>query len=53
MSKKSNRKDLVSKIKTLAEEYLNYIENLNECAYTDSILEQLVKAATELNHNLF
>jgi hypothetical protein len=53
MNQKNNKKDLVSKIKALAEEYLSYIEDLNECAYTDAILEQLVKASTELNNNLF
>ena len=53
MNKKNNRKDLVNQIKALAEEYLNYVEDLNECAYTDSILERLVKTAAELEDNLF
>lgn len=54
MKNKNNRIVLVKMIKALTEEYLMYIENFgNECAYTDSILEQLAKTAAELEDNLF
>lgn len=54
MKNKSTQIALVKMIKALTEEYLTYIESFgNECAYTDSILEQLVKAAAELEDNLF
>lgn len=54
MKNKNNRIVLVKMIKALTEEYLMYIENFgNECAYTDSILEQLTKTTAELEDNLF
>lgn len=54
MKNKNTRIVLVKMIKALTEEYLMYIESFgNECAYTDSILEQLAKTAAELEDNLF
>ena len=41
--------EIVQQIQILCEEYFNYVKGYgNECAYTDSIIEKIIKRASEL-----
>lgn len=42
-------KEIVKEIKKYCDEYLGYVERIgNECAYTDSIVECIIKKGKEL-----
>lgn len=44
-------KEIVKEINKYCNEYLNFVENVgNECAYTDSIVECIIKKAKELKN---
>lgn len=41
--------EIVKEINELCKEYIGFVENAgNECAYTDSIVECIIKKANEL-----
>lgn len=49
MKTTEERVSLMFEIENLMEEWLRYIEDVgNECAYTDSIIEEIQKKAKEL-----
>lgn len=42
-------KEIVKEINELCKEYLGFVESTgNECAYTDSVIECIIKKANEL-----
>ena len=40
--------ELITAIHLLCEDYLSYVRDFNECAYTDSIVEKIIERASEL-----
>lgn len=41
-------KEIVKEIFELCDEYLKFVEGANECAYTDGMVECIIKKAKEL-----
>ena len=40
--------ELINEINFLSTEWLNYKNNLNECAYTDSLIEMIIDKTNQL-----
>ncbi len=43
-------KDVVAKIRDKASAYINYVDALNPCAYSDRIIEELIDESKKLEN---
>ena len=50
MDNDSKIKDVVVKIRDKASAYINYVDALNPCAYSDRIIEELIDESKKLEN---